>query len=202
VTRRILKLVIGGVLLVYPLAMYVADSYLTPSQLLAGLLALLAIRSLVAAWVARQMGVSTHRTALAARQVGLAALLLIGAAIALVAFPDIRMQWLRFYPMLFNLLVFAIFFGSLFTDMPLVERFARMMRHDLPPQGVVYTRYVTWAWSGLLLLVALVSLYTAVDASFRFWSLYNGVIVYCVIGVAFVCEYATRRHLRRKWEMV
>ncbi|HET7370133.1 MAG TPA: hypothetical protein VFK45_04775 [Gammaproteobacteria bacterium] len=190
-TRQIIKLLIAAVLLVYPLAIYFADSVLTPSQLLAGLLVLLAARALAAAWITRRRTV---------QQTALAGVLLMGAILALAAFPHIHMDWLRFYPMLFNLLAFAMFFGSLFTDRPLVERFARLMNKDLPPQGVVYTRYVTWAWSGLLLLVALVSFYTAVDASFQFWSLFNGLIVYGVIAVAFGCEYMMRRHLRRRWE--
>jgi uncharacterized membrane protein len=193
-TRKAVRVAVAGALLVYPLAMYLAADYLTPSQFLAGLLALLAARVLLAAWFA------PYR-ARVIRQVSIA-LLLFAAAIATLLFaPNVRMGWLRLYPMLFDLGVCVVFFGSLFTDRPLVERFARLFRGgDLPAEAVAYTRIVTRAWSGLLLLIAAVSAYTAMAASFRVWSLFNGVIVYVIIGVAFGCEYVTRTCLRRRWE--
>jgi uncharacterized membrane protein len=188
--RTPVKLMAAGALLLYPIAIYFADDYLSPSLLMAGLLLLVAARLLVAAWISpvkRFWGIAL-------------AVLLLAAAIATpLLLPDIKLVYLRLYPALFSLLAFAFFFGSLFTRMPLVERFARLEYRDLPAKGVVYTRYVTWAWSGVLLCNALVSLYTSIGTSFKIWSLYNGVIVYFVFGGAFACEYMIRMHMRRKW---
>ncbi|HET8551105.1 MAG TPA: hypothetical protein VFM97_01350 [Gammaproteobacteria bacterium] len=189
-TPKTVKLIVAGVLLVYPLAIWFADGHLSPSELLAGLMLLLAARSLAAAWI-RQGRRSAYISA--------AAVLIAGAALVLVWLPGLRIEWLRFYPMLFSLTAFAVFFRSLFTGMPLVERFARVFHPDLPAEGVRYVRRVTWFWSGVLLANALISFYTAVALPLAAWSLYNGAIVYVAFGGVFVGEYLVRTHLRRKW---
>src|SRR5580765_6738675 len=51
VTRDTIKALVVAGLFVYPIAIYIAEGYLTPSQLLAGLLLLLAVRVLLAAWI-------------------------------------------------------------------------------------------------------------------------------------------------------
>ncbi|HET7308374.1 MAG TPA: hypothetical protein VFK24_11275 [Gammaproteobacteria bacterium] len=189
-TPKTVKFIVAGALLVYPLAIWFADGHLSPSELLTGLMLLLAARTLAAAWI---------RPARRAVYIGAAAVLIAGAALVLVWLPGLRIEWLRFYPMLFSLAAFAVFFGSLFTDMPLVERFARAFHPDLPAEGVRYVRRVTWFWSGVLLANALISFYTAVALPLAAWSLYNGAIVYVAFGGVFVGEYLVRTHLRRKW---
>lgn len=189
-TRTAVKLLVAGILLVYPIAVYLANGYLTPSQLLAGLLLLLAGRVLVIVWIN-----ATHRI----RNALLAGMLLLAAILVLLLLPAFSIAWLRFYPVLFNLAAFGLFFGSLFTRMPLAERMARLVHPELPPQGVAYTRYVTWVWSGVMLFNTLVSLYTSFATSFRFWSLYNGVLIYVLFGGVFLSEYLVRTWLRRKW---
>ncbi|HET7570698.1 MAG TPA: hypothetical protein VFK96_08965 [Gammaproteobacteria bacterium] len=189
-TPKTVKFIVAGVLLVYPLAIWIADGHLSPSELLAGLMLLLAARSLTAAWI--------HQGRRSA-YIGAAAMLVAGAALVLVWLPGLRIEWLRFYPMLFSLAAFAVFFRSLFTGMPLIERFARVFHPDLPPEGVRYVRRVTWFWSGVLLANALISFYTAVALPLAAWSLYNGAIVYIAFGGVFVGEYLVRTHLRRKW---
>jgi uncharacterized membrane protein len=172
-----IKMIAAGALILYPIAIYFADDYLSPSMLLAGLLLLLAARLLVIAWI---------NPAKRRWSIVLGACMVIAAIAVLLFIPDIKLVYLRLYPALFSLL-------------PLAERFARMTHHNLPPQGVIYTRHLTWAWCGVLLCNMLVSLYTAIFTSFEAWSLYNGVIVYFVFGGVFVCEYLIRMHLRRKW---
>jgi uncharacterized membrane protein len=188
--RAAFKLLLVSVLCIYPIAIYFGDGYLTPSQFLAGLLLLLAGRILIVAWIKTE-----HRQ----RHIGLAVLLTGAAFAVLLLMPGIGLVYLRLYPMLLNLFMFAIFFGSLFTAMPLAERFARFVHSDLPPQAVRYTRRVTWTWSIVLLLNALASLYTAVATSFETWTLYNGVITYLLFASVFLGEYLLRTHLRRKW---
>lgn len=188
--RAAIKLLAAGALFVYPVAIYFADAYLTPSQLLAGLCLLLAGRILVAAWITE---VKRRRYLL------VAGLMLAAAVLTLRFLPRLDLDWLRLYPMVFSLAMFALFFGSLFTRMSLVERIARTMQHELPPQGVIYTRRVTWAWCGVLLLNSLVALYTAIGTSIRVWSLYNGIIVYFLFGGVLLGEYLLRTHLKRKW---
>lgn len=188
--RDAAKLLVAGTLFIYPIAMYIADGYLTPTQLLAGLLFLLAARVMLAAWIKPQH----HR-----RDVLLAGLMAAAAILVLLFMPGVKLMWLRLYPALFGLAVLAMFFGSLFTSMPIVERFARIMHSDLPPQAIVHCRRVTQAWCVVILLNVLVSLYTAFETSYRVWSLYNGCIVYCVFGAMLLGEYLLRLQLRRRW---
>ncbi|HEV2460895.1 MAG TPA: hypothetical protein VGS80_21295 [Ktedonobacterales bacterium] len=191
-TRAAARALVAGSLVAYPVAIYFADGYLTPSQLLAGLLWLLAARLLLAAWISpKHLG----------RDLGMAVLLIAAGTLVLKYMPDVELAWLRYYPALFGLVAFGIFFGSLFTDMPLVERIAHAMGHALPPEGVAHCRRVTWAWCVLLAVNVLVSLYTAYAASLQVWTLYNGVIVYFLFGAMMVGEYLLRLHLRRRWEM-
>jgi uncharacterized membrane protein len=191
VMRQAIKSLVVAALFGYPIAVYLADGYLTPSQLLAGLLLLLAARVLVVAWIRPE-----RRT----RDAILAGLLAASAVAVLWLLPDVELGLLRLYPTLFALAVFAMFFGSLFTEKPLVERIARLMHTDLPPQAVTHCRRVTWVWSGVLFLNTLVSLYTAFGTSFQVWSLYNGLIVYFVFGALILGEYLLRLRLRRKWD--
>lgn len=187
---RTLKVLIAGALCVYPIAVYFTGGYLTSSQLIAGMLTLFAARLLVVAWI-----MPDART----RNIALAVLLLAATVLVLVLLPRFRLDWLRLYPALLDLAVFAIFFGSLFTATPLVERIARAVGHTLPPEGVVYTRRVTEGWCVVLLLNTLFSFYTSSQTSFEFWSLYNGLLAYCLFGGTFICEYLLRMHLKRKW---
>lgn len=189
--RDAAKSVVVGTLFIYPVAIYFADGYLSPTQLLAGLLFLFAARVLLAAWIKPQ-----HHN----RDLVLAALLGAAAFLVLWFLPEVRLDWLRLYPALISFGVLALFFGSLFTAQSMVERIARVMHPDLPPQGVAHCRRVTQAWCLVLAANVLVSLYTAFAASLRFWSLYNGVIVYFVFGAMLLGEYLLRLRLRRKWE--
>jgi uncharacterized membrane protein len=189
--RDAAKTVVAASLFVYPVAIYFADGYLTPTQLLAGLLFLFAARVLLAAWIKPQ-----HHN----RDLVFAALLAVAAFLVLFLLPEVRLDWLRLYPALISLGILGMFFGSLFTAQPLVERIARAMHSDLPPQGVAHCRRVTQAWCLVLAANVAVSFYTAFATSLQFWSLYNGVIVYCVFGAMLLGEYLLRLRLRRKWE--
>lgn len=188
--RDAAKSLVVGTLFVYPVAIYLAEDYLSPSQLTAGLLFLVAARVLFAAWIKPE-----HHW----RDLVIAAILGAAAFLVLFLLPAVQIQWLRLYPAVFTLAILSAFFVSLFHGMPMVERIARVMRSDLPPQGVVYCRHVTEAWCVLLTVNLAITLYTAFATSLRTWSLYNGVIVYFLFGAMLGGEYLLRLHLRRKW---
>jgi uncharacterized membrane protein len=188
--RTAFKLLMVGILFLYPIAIYFGDGYLTPSQFLAGLLVLFAGRILAVAWIS-----AVHRK----RNVGIALLMML-AAVAILLMPSVPLVYLRLYPLLLNLFMSAVFFMSLIIGMPIAERMARMMNNDdLPSQAVIYTRRVTWTWAMVLLLNGLVSWYTAVATSFEVWTLYNGIVTYLIFGSVFAGEYMLRIHLKRKW---
>lgn len=189
--RSLFGTLVAGVLMAYPIAVYFGDQYLRPSDLLGGLLALLAARVLVHAWL-------THHYP--AKRIAAAAALALAAIAVVLWLPNFSMHWLKLYPALFDAAVFAMFFGSLFTRRPLVERFARALRHtELPPPALIYTRRVTWVWSGVMAAVLVVALYTAWYAPTRIWSLFNGAVVYAIFGLTFGIEYLVRLRVQQHW---
>jgi len=82
---------------------------------------------------------------------------------------------LLWYPVVVNTLLLALFGGSLWSHMPLVERIARLKEPDLPPAGVRYTRRVT-----------------------QLWTLWNGMIAYLLMGALMTSEWLVRQRVLRR----
>jgi len=88
---------------------------------------------------------------------------------------------------------FGLSFGySLWHPPSIVEVFARMRSNDLSVEAVRYCRLVTWVWVIFFTLNATVAGFTACCTSLEVWSLYNGLISYCVVGVLFTAELCYR----------
>ena len=186
-TRSAVTVLIVAGLLAYPLAIYFAAGRVAPKILMAGVLTLLALRVLFKAWRKPRRPWSW---------LGLAAVLLVGA-IAVLFTHGLSLSHVRLYPVAIDAVFFLVFFISLFTHKPLVERIARATGHEFGPQSVLYTRRVTWVWSGVLLANTLIALYTALYTSMATWTLYNGLLSYLLIGTVFLAEYLVRRQVRR-----
>jgi uncharacterized membrane protein len=133
-------------------------------------------------------------------------LLLSGSAAAL--FFCARSGWAAYVtylpPVLVPLSVLAVFARSLRSgQVPIVTRLATRIRSEvLSPELQIYTRRVTQCWVFLLCGVACSSALLAVFASPRLWSLMTNVVMYFLIGSAFLIEYLYRRwrfrHLRHE----
>ena len=105
---------------------------------------------------------------------------------------------MRSYPVAVNLVMLLVFAGSLIKGPPLIEQLARLREPDLPPRAIAYTRRVTQAWCGFFLANGSVAAWTAWQASFELWALYNGVIGYLLIGAMFAAEWIIRRRVRQE----
>jgi uncharacterized membrane protein len=81
--------------------------------------------------------------------------------------------------------------------MPMVERMARLREPELSPAGVRYTRKVTWVWVGFFIFNAGTSAALTLWARLSWWTLYNGLLVYFIMGVLFGGEWLLRQRLRR-----
>lgn len=187
--HRLPALLVNAALAVYPLAVYWAEPHISANAMLAGFLLLAGVRLAAAA-----AGCRRRRLAISA------AIVCTGAGIASLCGGGLPLEDVRLYPVVINSALFALFFGSLFTRQPLVERIARLTDPDLPSAAVRYTRRVTWLWSGVTLFNTAAAAYTALFAPLRVWSLYNGLIVYLVIGTVFGLELIVRRRYRRMLE--
>jgi uncharacterized membrane protein/3-hydroxymyristoyl/3-hydroxydecanoyl-(acyl carrier protein) dehydratase len=105
---------------------------------------------------------------------------------------------LRWYPSLICALLFAAFALSLKFGPPMIERIARVAEPDLPPVAVAYTRKVTWVWVGFFVVNGTVSGLLAAWGPLSWWTFYNGILAYSVMGALFVGEWLMRQRLRRR----
>jgi uncharacterized membrane protein len=104
----------------------------------------------------------------------------------------------RWYPTLISTILLCAFGLSLIYGPPLVERIARVREPDLPDAAIPYTRNVTWAWVGFFIFNGVVSAALTLWASLKWWTLYNGLLVYVIMGALFAGEWLLRRRLRGK----
>ncbi|WP_049623980.1 membrane protein [Frateuria defendens] len=104
---------------------------------------------------------------------------------------------LHWYPPLISALLLAVFGLSLRFGPPMIERVARVREPDLPPQAVRYTRKVTWVWVAFFAFNGLTSAALTLWAPLSWWTLYNGLIVYFIMGVLFGGEWLLRQRLRK-----
>ncbi len=106
---------------------------------------------------------------------------------------------LRWYPVLINALLLAVFGVSLIHGPPFIERIARLREPDLPPAAVRYTRVVTWVWTVFFALSGTTSAVLTLWGSLACWTLYNGLISYLLVGLLFGVEWMFRQRLRRSF---
>ena len=105
---------------------------------------------------------------------------------------------LLWYPVVVNSLMLALFGGSMFSAMPLVERLARLREPDLPPRGVVWTRRVTQLWCVFFIFNGSIALATCLSNNLLWWTWWNGLVSYLLMGLLMAGEWLLRQRLRRQ----
>ena len=111
--------------------------------------------------------------------------------------------WLRearlllWYPLVVNSVMLALFGGSLFSRMPLIERLARWREGELSPAAVRYTRRVTQVWCGFFIINGAVSVWTCLHGDLHIWTLWNGMLSYMLTGALFAGEWLVRQRVKR-----
>ena len=121
----------------------------------------------------------------------------IGVSLALLGYLFNNSVFFRYYPVLVNSLMAAVFGYSLWHGPPVIERLARLHEAELPDSGVVYTRMVTKVWIVFFIINGVIALYTAAWASLSTWTLYNGLLSYLLMGTLFAVEWLVRGWYRR-----
>lgn len=179
--ERLANLVLALVTIAYPLLVYLGLGHFEP-RWFASILLLMGLIRLVAKPSPTTWG-------------------LVAAALLLAALTWLSNAWLplKLYPVGVNLFLAALFGASLVYPPPVIERIARLSEPDLPAQGVAYTRTVTKIWLGFFVLNGALALATALWASDAIWTLYNGLIAYCLIGILGGAEWLVRRRVRRSY---
>lgn len=174
------KILTTAILALYPVFVYFAlqSNHLTEVALL------LALMALTRAWFSK----SKLDIAVAVCAVALG---------AISSFTDSAL-FLKLYPVCVNGVCLVLFFASLFTDRPMIERFARLRYKQLPPSGITHCRKATQWWCYFFIFNASVALDSAFNRSDLWWTLYNGCIAYILIGLMFLLEWCIRRHTQNK----
>ncbi|EEU9416154.1 hypothetical protein VB659_002230 [Escherichia coli] len=122
----------------------------------------------------------------------------VGIALCVASFMLKTHQLLLFYPVVVNAVMLAVFGGSLWSAMPIVERLARLQEPDLPEKGVRYTRHVTQIWCGFFIINGGIALFTALYADMSLWTAWNGIIAYLLIGFLTAGEWLIRRQMIKR----
>ena len=100
---------------------------------------------------------------------------------------------LRLSPLLIHISLFYIFMQSLNTT-PLIEQFARLDFGDtLPAEITAYCRKLTILWTIFFAANIAGCTWLAIKGDDATWVLYNGLIVYLLIGSLLLGEYLWRR---------
>ncbi len=176
--RKSAMLVVGALTVAYPLLVWLGMGKVAP------------------AWLALLLVVVAGLRALATRQpiwlVAAGGGLLLAAA---AAFGNSVLP-LKFYPVLVNAVLLAVFAISLRHPPSAIERLARLQEPDLPESGVRYTRRVTQVWCGFFIVNGSIALATVLWGSDAAWALYNGLIAYLLMGLLFAGEWLVRRRVR------
>jgi uncharacterized membrane protein len=84
--------------------------------------------------------------------------------------------------------------------MPVIERLARITEKNLPPAGVRYTRRVTQVWCIFFIFNGSVSLLTCLVGNVHWWTLWNAMVSYLLMGLLFACEWLVRQRVKRRYE--
>ncbi|EPY7298561.1 hypothetical protein ACXEI0_001871 [Klebsiella quasipneumoniae] len=107
-------------------------------------------------------------------------------------------QLLLFYPVVVNSVMLAVFGGSLWSRMPIIERLARLREPDLPERAVRYTRRVTQIWCAFFIINGGIALFTALYGDLSLWTAWNGMISYLLMGTLMAGEWLVRQQVIKR----
>lgn len=165
-----MKAVIAVLAILYPVLAYLGLTYGSPSAVAAGLAVILLLRL--------KFGPSMP--------IGSAYIKLFVVTIFIVMGYSLVTNseyGIRYYPVAISLAFLFIFSISLFAKQTAIERIARITTPNLPPRQIAYTRKVTILWCSFFFINGCIAFYTAQFSDIETWTLYNGFISYCLMGL-------------------
>src|SRR5262245_16873670 len=175
------RLLVAALLVALPIATHLltVDESVRPIAVAVGWVTSIAI----ALGLARGFRVTALETAAVVGAIGAAWYLSAGARYAIFV-----------PPVAINALLLWLFGRTLVPGRePLVSSIARLVRGELAPELARYTRCVTWAWCVFFAVMAGISICLAAYAPLAVWSLFANVLVYPLVALMLVAEYAYRR---------
>ena len=176
------RLLLAGILLLYPLAVYFLLDTLGAGVLGIILIVLLGFR------------LNAVTDLLPGRAYFLA--IAIALAGALTVLGDATLA-LKSYPTMINLMLLAVFGYTLFEPPSMVERIAKLAGSEFSDRTAPYTRKVTIVWCVFFAINAFVSAWISVAGSMEAWAFYNGLFAYVIMSALFATELVVRYFYKR-----
>lgn len=99
-----------------------------------------------------------------------------------------------FYPTIINV-AFLAFFALSLKGESIITKIAKMQNPALDSNGVLYTRKLTKIWCALFAFNALVGFALAFMENKIYWSVFCGIVAYCLVGALFAVELLYRRFI-------
>lgn len=117
-----------------------------------------------------------------------------GAALTGWALATDELDWALYYPVFVNAVLLVFFAATLVKGPSMIERFARIAEGgELPPEGVAYTRRLTFWWCLFFVGNGSIALATVLSGNLEWWTLWNGALSYVAIGLFIGGEYLYRK---------
>jgi uncharacterized membrane protein len=174
------KFLDAAILLLYPLIVFFGISFLG-IRWTAVLLLLLAGRRVVTS-----IFLNRSASRIVIIQAAAMAAIMGAAALSQSAFA------LRVTPFAISLTFIALF-GLSLRKTPIIERFARLKKPDLPPDHVAYCRSLTKVWTGVLAANSCLLLFASFLEDRAAWAIVVGPVSYGLLGTVFTIEYLVRK---------
>jgi uncharacterized membrane protein len=89
---------------------------------------------------------------------------------------------------------------TLFEERSLIERFARLQHDDLTPRERRWCRTWTLIWSSFFAFNIVLAVLFAATQSLAWWTFYNGLLAYVVMGLLFATEYIVRKYRFQRFD--
>lgn len=96
--------------------------------------------------------------------------------------------WLKLYPIIMSLLSFTVFFISLYSDKTIIQRIAEIKEKNIDAKKQTYMFNLTIIWCVFFVINTIISTYTMLYMSLKYWSIYNGFVSYVVMGLLIITE--------------
>ncbi|MBN2527369.1 MAG: hypothetical protein JXR76_13320 [Deltaproteobacteria bacterium] len=184
--NRILHIVLASLFVAYPFLIYLGLTQFSPSIVSAFILTMLGARL----FATRKMSLKK-----------LKALLPLSVAATIPALFSLifnSAQVLLLMPTVVNATLFCTFGWTLLKGPSMIARFAAISEPVMTDRIHQYCRKVTVVWCLFFIVNGTIATYTAFCTSKEYWTLYNGLISYILIGVLLGTEFLIRQTIKKK----